>query len=190
MPSVLLDSARVYLHPRLSPDGRRVAFEVASIGSNEIWIADLASGTFERLTREGFNDRPEWRPDGSRLLFSSSRSRANELWWQPADGSGPAELVYQGPEAIREGVFTPDGNGIVFRTDTPDSNRDIFRLPLAGERVPVPLLIGIERRQASARLARLEAARLYLQSVGSRGGVCPGAVGQGGEGPDLHRWRW
>ena len=26
--------------------------------SNEIWIADLAAQTAERLTREGFNDRP------------------------------------------------------------------------------------------------------------------------------------
>ena len=94
--SMLLDSARVYNHPRLSPDGRRLAVEVASSGSNEIWIADLADGTLERLTREGFNDRPEWTPDGTRVLYSSSRSRANSLWWQPVDGSGPAELVLPG----------------------------------------------------------------------------------------------
>ena len=141
---VLLDSARAYNHPRLSPDGRRLAVEVGAGGSNEIWIADLGSGTLERLTRGGFNDRPEWTPDGSRVLYSSSRSKANSLWWQPADGSGPAELVYQGPDAIREGVFTPDGRTIVFRSDTPDSNRDVFRLSLDGARVPVPILTGID----------------------------------------------
>jgi eukaryotic-like serine/threonine-protein kinase len=58
--SVLLDSARVYGHPRLSPDGRRLAVEIGGDRSNEIWIADLAAGTMERLTREGFSDRPEW----------------------------------------------------------------------------------------------------------------------------------
>ena len=141
--SVLLDSARVYGHPRLSPDGRRLAVEIGGDRSNEIWIADLAAGTMERLTREGFSDRPEWSPDGARILYSSSRSSPAALWWQPADGSGPAELVYQGPDAIREGVFTPDGGSIVFRSDTPDSNRDVFRLPLAGERVPVPILTGV-----------------------------------------------
>jgi Tol biopolymer transport system component len=78
------------------------------------------------------------------VLYSSSRSKANSLWWQPADGSGPAELVYQGPDAIREGVFTPDGRTIVFRTDTPDSNRDVLSLSLDGERVPVPILTGID----------------------------------------------
>jgi dipeptidyl aminopeptidase/acylaminoacyl peptidase len=141
--SVLIDSAGVYSHPRLSPDGRRLAVEVAGGGSNEIWIADLAAGTMERLTREGFNDRPEWSPDGTRVLYSSSRSKANSLWWQPADGSGPAELVFQWRDAIREGVFMPDGRSIIIRTDTPDSNRDVFRLPLTGERVPVPILTGI-----------------------------------------------
>jgi Tol biopolymer transport system component len=141
--SVLIDSARVYGHPRLSPDGRLLAVEIGGDQSNEIWIADLAAGTMERLTREGFSDRPEWSPDGARILYSSSRSRPNALWWQPADGSGPAELVYQGPDAIREGVFAPDAGSIVFRSDTPDSNRDVFRLPLSGERKPVPILTGV-----------------------------------------------
>lgn len=119
--SVLLDSARVYGHPRLSPDGRRLAVEIGGDRSNEIWIADLAAGTMERLTREGFSDRPEWSPDGARILYSSNRSSPNALWWQPADGSGPAELKYQGPDAIREGVFTPDGGSTIFRADTPDT---------------------------------------------------------------------
>jgi Tol biopolymer transport system component/tRNA A-37 threonylcarbamoyl transferase component Bud32 len=138
--SVLLDSARVYAHPRLSPDGRRLAVEVQVGAGNEIWIADLAAHTTERLTRDGFNDRPEWTPDGSRILYSSGRTKANSLWWQLADGEGSPELVYQGPEAIREGVFTPDGHSLVFRSDTPDSNRDIYLLPLASDRKPVPLL--------------------------------------------------
>ena len=142
--SVLLDSARVFLHPRLSPDGHRVAFESQAGTNNEIWIADLASQSAERLTREGFSDRPEWSPDGNRLLFVNAKKVMNELWWQPADGSGSAELVYRGSDAIREGVFTPDGNDIVFRMDTPDSNRDIFLLPIQGERTPVPILVGID----------------------------------------------
>jgi len=113
------------------------------VGNNEIWIADLTTGTLERLTRQGFNDRPEWSLDGTRVLYSSNRSKANSLWWQPADGSGPAELVFQWHDAIREGVFTPDGRSILIRTDTPDSNRDVLVLPLAGNRVPVSILTGV-----------------------------------------------
>jgi serine/threonine-protein kinase len=189
--TVLIDSARVYSHPRLSPDGRRLAVEVASGSGNEIWIVDLADGAFERLTREGFNDRPEWTPDGSRVLYSSNRSRANPLYWQPADGSGPAELVYQGPDAIREGVFTPDGRTIVFRTDTPDSNRDILRLPLVGERVPVPILTGIDddkhpRVSPDGKLLAYtsnETGReeVYLRALAARSGRVRVSTGGGGE---------
>jgi serine/threonine-protein kinase len=189
--SVLIDSARVYSHPRLSPDGRRLAVEVSGGGSNEIWIADLAAGTLERLTREGFNDRPEWTPDGTRILYSSSRSKANSLWWQPADGSGPAELVYQGPDAIREGVFAPDGSSIVFRSDTPDSNRDVFRLPLNGERVPVPILTGVNddkhpRVSPDGRLLAYTSnetgkEEVYLRALSGRAARVRVSTGGGGE---------
>ncbi|MEO8030314.1 MAG: protein kinase [Gemmatimonadota bacterium] len=140
----LLDSARVYTHPRLSPDGKRVAFESQEGADNQIWIADLAAQTAQRLTREGFNDRPEWSPDGRRLMYVSSRTADNSIWWQSTDGSGSAELLFKGPDAIREAVFTPDGSEVVYRSDTPDSTRDIYRLPLGGERKPIPLLVSID----------------------------------------------
>jgi Tol biopolymer transport system component/tRNA A-37 threonylcarbamoyl transferase component Bud32 len=141
---VLLDSARVYAHPRLSPDGQRIAFESQAGSSNEIWIADLAGQTAQRLTKGGFNDRPEWTPDGGRVLYISGRTKANSVWWQPADGSGTEEMLFQGPDAIREAVFTPGEEDLVYRIDTPDSNRDIYRLPLGAQRQPVPLLNNID----------------------------------------------
>ncbi len=140
----LIDSARVYAHPRLSPDGRRIAFEVQGGASIEIWIADLAAHSAERLTRVGYSDRPEWTPDGSRVMYVSSRTPKNSLWWQPADGSGTAELVFQAPDEIREGVFTPRGDAVAYRVDTPDRNRDIYLVPLTGERTPVALLTRVD----------------------------------------------
>jgi Tol biopolymer transport system component len=142
----LLEAPGLYNHPRLSPDGRRLAIEVQDSRGNNIWVTDLASQATERLTREGVSERPEWSPDGRRLLYVSSRTNDNSLWWQPADGSGPAELLLESAAAntIREAVFTPDGRGVVFRQDTPDSNRDVLLLPLAGDRTPLPLLTSID----------------------------------------------
>ncbi|MES2125164.1 MAG: protein kinase [Gemmatimonadota bacterium] len=140
---ILLDSAQSYLHPRLSPDGRRLAVEVQGAAGADIWITDLANHTSERLTREGFNNRPEWSPDGREVLFTSSRSPANALWMQPADGSAAARVVVKDVNPIREGVVTPDGRSIVFRIDTPTNNRDIFSISLAGGDSAAPLLVGI-----------------------------------------------
>jgi hypothetical protein len=77
-------------------------------------------------------------------MYVAAPKPANSLWWQAADGSGSAELVYQGTDAIREGVFAPDGKSVIYRMDTPDSNRDIYALPLEGEQTPVPLLTSID----------------------------------------------
>ncbi|HEX5631852.1 MAG TPA: protein kinase [Gemmatimonadales bacterium] len=142
----LFEASGLYNHPRLSPDGRRLAIEVQDSRGNNIWVTDLASQATERLTREGVSERPEWSPDGRSLLYVSSRTNDNSLWLQPADGSGPAELLLESATTttIREGVFAPDGRGVLFRQDTPDSNRDVLLLPLAGDRTPVPLLTSID----------------------------------------------
>ena len=58
-----------YWFPRISPDGRRAA--VARNG--DIWILDLATSAWSRLTLQGGN-HPSWTPDGTRVVFSSSRS--------------------------------------------------------------------------------------------------------------------
>jgi serine/threonine-protein kinase len=141
----LLPAPAVYGHPRLSPDGRRLAVEVQDSRGTAIWVTDLASQATERVTRDSLSERPEWSPDGRRLLYLSPAKADSALWAQPVDGSGAPELLMASPTAIiREGMFTPDGRGVVFRRDTPDSNRDVLLLPLSGDRTPVPLLIGLD----------------------------------------------
>ncbi len=142
--TMALEEPRAYAHPRFAPDGRRVAFEVQGSGAGEIWVADLAARTAIPLTREGINDRPEWSPDGRRVLYLSSRGPNISLRWQPADGSGEDELLLEGTEAIREAVMTPAADAIIYRTDTRERNRDILRLPLVGDRTPVPLLATVD----------------------------------------------
>ncbi len=141
---VLIDSVQNYLHPRLSPDGRRLAVEVQGATSVDIWIWDLANHTSERLTHGGFNNRPEWTPDGRQVLYtSSSRTPADGLWLQPADGSGDARLIVKDSNPIREGVMTHDGKTVVYRVDTPNNNRDIFAMALGGNQPRMPILVGV-----------------------------------------------
>ena len=142
----LLDEKRRYFHPRYSPDGRRIAFDVASSATTDVWVADIASGTFTRLTTVGSSDRPEWEPDGRRILFLSNRNIRGDapwsIWRQLADGSLPAERVFEGRYDIREAVPTPDGRALVYREDHPGNLRDIHLLPLDTPRVSRPLFTG------------------------------------------------
>lgn len=61
--------------PRLSPDGKRVAFVSDRDGAPQIFVIDLAGGEPQKLTRaaEGL-DAPVWSPDGKFLVA------AGEVW--------------------------------------------------------------------------------------------------------------
>lgn len=118
---VLILQPRNYTQARFSPDGKRVALSVSSGTSTDIHVYEIATGTLTRLTTEGAtNDRPEWSPDGRRVLFRTDRiASANSLWWQPIDASGPAELVVGGAAVDAwEGVISPDGSTVLYRTGT------------------------------------------------------------------------
>ncbi len=61
--------------PVLSPDGQRVAVGMEKEAPGDVWIMELARGTFTRFTFDPHLDRrPIWSPDGSRIVFSSDRN--------------------------------------------------------------------------------------------------------------------
>jgi serine/threonine-protein kinase len=83
-----------YDFPRLSPDGRRVAYSVDDGRDASIWIYELSGAASpRRLTIGGRSRIPVWSGDGQRVIFQSDRDGIPSLYWQPADGSGAAERL-------------------------------------------------------------------------------------------------
>ena len=139
----VIDDARVYSTPRYSPDGGRIAFTIGAAQSIDVWIYDIAKATLTRLTTVGTNMRPEWTPDGKRVVFRSERQRGPGIWWQPADGSGPAELLYQPTADPFEAIVSPDGKYLIYRTSPGAKfSRDIFYVTINGDTTPKPLVVG------------------------------------------------
>jgi hypothetical protein len=103
---------RAYQHPRLSPDGTRVA--LSSIDQeNDLWIWDLGRATLTRMTFDaGLDQFPVWTPDGRRIVFSSARSGQLNLWWQAADGTGAAERLTTSSNPQLVTGITPDGTAV------------------------------------------------------------------------------
>ena len=100
---------RPYRHPRVSPDGKRIAVEIDDPANTDIWIGDARRGAFTRLTSgEQVDSDPIWSPDGSRIVYSSVRGTEG-LFWQPADGSGRAEHLVDGSSGVRATTWTRDG---------------------------------------------------------------------------------
>src|SRR5262249_5309169 len=83
-----------YESPRISPDGKRVAFGSDDGREANIWIYDLdGASSPRRLTFAGKNSFPIWSSDGGRVAFQSDREGDLAIFWQPAEVSGAAERL-------------------------------------------------------------------------------------------------
>lgn len=130
---------RSYFRPRLSPDGRHLATEISGTPT-DLWIYDFPRDTLTRLTFEGNNLRPTWTPDGKRIVFDSNRAGSSGIFWKPADGSGPEELLTSSESGNAQSL-TPDGKVLAFHTtNDPNTQRDIWVLPMEGQRKPSAFL--------------------------------------------------
>ena len=98
---------RAYDRPRVSPDGTRVAVDIADGDNTDVWIWDLARETLTQLTfDEGVDDFPLWTPDSARVVFRSSREGGG-LFWKAADGTGQVERLKDG--GARPYAWAADG---------------------------------------------------------------------------------
>jgi Tol biopolymer transport system component len=123
---------REYQTPRLSPDGRTVAVDIA----DQVWLIDLSRETLTRLTFEGENGHPSWSPDGKRITFQSNETT---LFWQLADGSGARERLTASEYVKRADSWSPDGGLLALTQFDPSTGRDIWVLRLS-DRVSQPFL--------------------------------------------------
>ena len=76
-----------YNFPRVSPDGKRIAFETNDGKEAAVSIYELSGASApRRLTFGGNNRYPIWSADGQRVTFQSDREGDPAVCWQPADG--------------------------------------------------------------------------------------------------------
>ena len=140
-------SPAVYGRFRLSPDDRRVAVEVITSGSTLVYDGDLSTGILTRLSRpSGLHLMPTWSADGRNVVYGSGSNEGRNLVISPL-GRAEAESVL----AKLDGLFnmpnswSPDGRYLLFRRLHPETQDDVWTLPLEGDRRPRPYLAGPAR---------------------------------------------
>ena len=109
-------SPGTYLFPRVSADGKKVAFETTDGKAAAISIYELSGDSSpRRLTFGGNNRFPVWSADDRRVTFQSDREGDPAIFWQPADGgtaerlTTPARGTSHAPES-----WSPDGQVLLF----------------------------------------------------------------------------
>jgi Tol biopolymer transport system component len=134
---------RAFGSPRVSPDGRRLAFAIADGSRRDIWTYDIVTEGLARLTREGDNRTPAWTRDGQRLIYASMGGDGGQLFSQPADGSGAPERLVSGGSLLAPGTWSADGRVFVYVDGhTGPAGSYLLVLPTDDKRKPQPLLDG------------------------------------------------
>jgi eukaryotic-like serine/threonine-protein kinase len=147
--------------PRISPDGRRVAFDTQE-SFQTVWIGDLP--TLKNLSRlPGVSRYPMWSADGQRIFFVDTYNGHDALYWRRADGNGDRELLIETARAPEHLIKT--AQAITFITLTTDYDVWFFSLQ---NRKAMPL---IEQRGSSQHSSRVSPDERWLAYASDETGL-------------------
>ena len=113
---VLIASTRQDWQPRLSPDGRQIAFGSTRSGAREVWVANLnGSGAAQLTSFSGpFVGFMNWAPDGKSLVFHARPSGQADLFTIPVLHAGAqARLTTHAADDVTAS-YSRDGRWIYF----------------------------------------------------------------------------
>jgi dipeptidyl aminopeptidase/acylaminoacyl peptidase len=124
----------------VSPDGKLAAFDQFAPDYN-IWKIDLVRDRSTQFTFDhGRAMMPVWSPDGSRLAFASNRDGPFNLYQKDATGTGNEELLWKSNDDKFPLDWSADGRFFLYSVNNPSTGRDLWILPLKGDRNPKPFL--------------------------------------------------
>ena len=136
----------IYLDPRFSPDGKRLAVSIARPDNllGELWVIDLHAGTRTRLTFQSNDAKyPVWSPDEKTIYFSASNGpdRLPHIYARLSSGAGNESAVLEtaGVSEIPMDI-SKDGRDLVYARHENGKNWEIWKLSLLQNGKPLPLL--------------------------------------------------
>jgi serine/threonine-protein kinase len=143
--------AKMYSHLRLSPDGTRVATNIAD-ADRDLWVLGLDGKLVQRLTSGPARDAmPVWSHDSSQIFFTSGE---RNIYRVPADRSRPPELIHgllKAPDRIHPLSLTPDGKRLLTHWDIQPDGVDLRVVELGPN--TVHKLIGDSLSEADGQLS-------------------------------------
>lgn len=117
--------------PRISPDGKTIAFFSERQGNTDIYLIDVDGKNLRRFTTDPALDAyMNWSPDGTKLVFCSERSGNRDIWIQAIAG-GQALQLTTAAQADDDPCFSPDGAMIAFDSAR-GGNTDIWIMKADG----------------------------------------------------------
>jgi Tol biopolymer transport system component len=131
------DPVGTLLHPELSPDGGRVAFQRSVQGNVEVWLMDLVRGGMTRFAFDPGGGVPVWSSNAEKIAFG----RAENLYVKPSNGAGVSMPLLSRPNAKYPQDWSRDGQFLLYGESALKTGRDLWALPMTGhDRRPIAVV--------------------------------------------------
>jgi len=100
--------------PKVSPDGKKLAFVSRRGGTPQIYVKDIGTGRVMRVSFQGkYNTSPAWSPSGNKLAYVGIANNKIDIYVTNLDATAPIQLTHdQGDN--EDPSWSPDGAFIVF----------------------------------------------------------------------------
>jgi Tol biopolymer transport system component len=136
--------------PRFSPDERTAAVGMANARGKPgrmIWLLDLRPGHQSRLNLGSTGSGPVWSPDGTSLAFTGRREGPGDLYRRPAASGGQEEVLLRSSQWKIVTDWSADSKRLIYQQQDPQTQWDLWELPLASDHQPTPILRGAANEQ-------------------------------------------
>lgn len=108
--------------PKVSPDGKRVAYDASTIDlaknlrTSAIYVVPADGSAAARKLTDGAkqDENPEWSPDGKTIAYVSNRDTAEKQVWLLNVAGGTSTRITNLPGGASSVKWVPDGSGLVF----------------------------------------------------------------------------
>jgi hypothetical protein len=171
---VLLSELRRYHSPRISPDGRRIAYDDVTPDGRDVWIVNEGTRDITRATFQLDGHDVAWAPDGRGIYYVAGNGGKLDIFRAQLGSTAPAkplgtraELSYTGTPLPRGGFLTTvpgaSGRGLDLVRVTDSAAIDTILATPADESFVVPSPDGRWFAYTSDHSGRPE---LYLRSLG------------------------
>jgi eukaryotic-like serine/threonine-protein kinase len=135
----VLPAAANYVDVRLSPDATHIALSLSAV-NQDLFVFDLRRRVMSRFTFDAGRDfSPVWSSDGQQVAFTSDRDGLNQMYRKDAAG-GQEERMQKSatPQVVLD--WSRDRRYLLYEDQHPKTGRDLWVLPLEGERKPIQFL--------------------------------------------------